>query len=370
MPTTVNSLPQTTTVLKRGIENGQHLGAQLYVSHRGRVVADLAVGEVKPGIPLTPDTLMFWMSSGKPLTTLAIAKLWEEDRFDLDDPICRFIPAFVKGGKGPITIRHVLTHTGGFRNAQIGDLQWALSREIVEHICDTPLEAGWTPGRKTAYHPYTGWIILGELVQRVSRQPLNDYIREEICAPLGMHDTWLGMTEEHLADYREQRLGLLLNMEDGFPPLDAADIQVSPFPVEPSGNSYGPIRELGYLYEMLIGRGARNGRRLLSPQTVEALTARHIAGLEDETFHIILDHGLGFFHESGAGTNAKMPRDYSLYSSPRTFGHSGIQSSVGFADPEQDLVVAWACNGMPGDTAHNRRHRAINDSIYQDLGLT
>jgi CubicO group peptidase (beta-lactamase class C family) len=368
--TAVNSLPTTTAVLKRGIENGQHLGAQIYVSHHGKVVADFAVGEVKPGVPLTTDALMFWMSSGKPLTTLAIARLWEESKLDLDDPICRYIPDFMKHGKGAITIRHALTHTGGFRNAEIGDLQWALTPEIVDCICDARREEGWVPGRKTGYHAYTGWIILGEVVQRVSGQPLNSYVRQHICKPLGMKDTWLGMTEEDLAGYDEHRLGLLLNMEDGFPPLDTDEIKVSPFPVEPSGNSYGPIRELGFLYEMLLGRGTRNGHRLLTPQTVEALTARHIAGLEDETLHVILDHGLGFFLESGADTVPSMPRDYSVYSSPRTFGHSGIQSSVGFCDPEKDLAVAWAFNGMPGDTIHNRRHRAINDAIYEDLGLT
>jgi CubicO group peptidase (beta-lactamase class C family) len=207
------------------------------------------------------------------------------------------------------------------------------------------------------------------LAQRVTGQPLNDYVREQICKPLGMNHTWLGMSQADLAGYEEQRLGLLLNMEDGFAPLDTHEIKLSPFACEPSGNSYGPIRELGSLYEMLLGRGIRNGHRLFSPQTVEALTARHISGKEDETFHVILDHGLGFFHESGADTASSLPRDYSLYASPRTFGHAGIQSSVGFADPEQDLVVAWACNGMPGEIPHNRRHRAINDAIYQDLGL-
>jgi CubicO group peptidase (beta-lactamase class C family) len=65
-----------------------------------------------------------------------------------------------------------------------------------------------------------------------------------------------------------------------------------------------------------------------------------------------------------------MPYSFGRHASTDTFGHSGNQASCAFADPKNRLVVAWACNGMPGERKHQQRQRAINNSIYEDLGLT
>jgi CubicO group peptidase (beta-lactamase class C family) len=111
---------------------------------------------------------------------------------------------------------------------------------------------------------------------------------------------------------------------------------------------------------MLLGRGARAGVRLLSPQAVEAVSARHRAGMMDETFGIVIDWGLGFIIEAIA---------YGRHASPRTFGHGGAQSSVGFCDPEHGVVVALLTNGMPGHARHYPRFEAIATAIYEDLGL-
>jgi CubicO group peptidase (beta-lactamase class C family) len=109
-------LPETLRVIQQGMTDGLHVGAQLYVSRRGTILSDTAVGEARAGVPLRPDSLTLWMSSVKPVMGVAIAQLWERGLLALDDPVCKHVPEFGTKGKEAITLRHVLTHTGGFRS--------------------------------------------------------------------------------------------------------------------------------------------------------------------------------------------------------------------------------------------------------------
>src|SRR3981189_1756534 len=93
-------------VIESGIERGLHVGAQLYVSLDGKPVADLAFGLAREGVAMTPDTIMLWMSSTKPITALAIAQIWERGKIALDDLVAKYIPEFGISGKEAITIRH------------------------------------------------------------------------------------------------------------------------------------------------------------------------------------------------------------------------------------------------------------------------
>ena len=168
------------------------------MSRGGTLVADLAVGESRPGVPFNPDTLMLWLSAGKPVGAVAIMQLRERGLLQLDDPVCQYLPEFAAGGKGAVTIRHLLTHTGGFRWI---DLAWEKSNwdQIIARICAASLEYNWVPGEKAGYHPNTSWYILGELVRRIDGRPYQHYVREEIFLPLGMRDSWIGMPIEQFA---------------------------------------------------------------------------------------------------------------------------------------------------------------------------
>jgi CubicO group peptidase (beta-lactamase class C family) len=98
-------------------------------------------------------------------------------------------------------------------------------------------------------------------------------------------------------------------------------------------------------------------------------TSRQRVGVFDDTFRHPLDWGFGFHIDSNRYGKETTPYGYGRFCSDTTFGHSGSQSSCAFADPENDLVVAWVCNGMPGEIRHQRRARELNSAIYQDLGL-
>src|SRR5687767_5428115 len=107
--------PRTNAVLQNGIDHGLHVGAQFFISRGSEVLANDALGLARPGVPLRADTLMIWMSACKPVTAVAIAQLWERGLLDPDDRVVRHISEFGQNGKDTITIRHLLTHTAGFR---------------------------------------------------------------------------------------------------------------------------------------------------------------------------------------------------------------------------------------------------------------
>ena len=147
-------LERTIAAIERGMQQGLHVGAQLYVSLHGQVVADQAFGIAREGVAMTPDTLMLWLSAGKPISAVAIAQLWERGLLELDDVVAAHIPEFAAGGKEAITIRHILTHTGGFR-AVLGHWEDKPWDRVIAAICAARLEPRWVPGEIAGYHPLT-----------------------------------------------------------------------------------------------------------------------------------------------------------------------------------------------------------------------
>lgn len=405
----MSDLPRTRDALLRGIDQGLHPAAQLYVSRHGSPVAELALGEARPGsssstptAPMHGDTLVLWLSSTKPVAAVAIGQLWERRLLALDDPIARHVPEFAQNGKDAITIRHALTHTGGFRLPQVGwpAVDW---EETIARVCAARLEPRWVPGEKAGYHMSSSWFALGEVVRRVDGRTFADYVREEIFLPLGMDDCWIGMPAERYRAYMDAgRLAQPWNTEVQKPRAHVWDEEAYVTRCSPGGNGWGPMRQLGRFYEALLAGGALDGRRVLQPQTVEALLARHRVGMVDHTFRQVMDWGLGFIPNSRPGLvetfaalrqlegatrpndtgstgaasspappppDVELPYHYGPYASRRAVGHSGYRSSTAFVDPPHGLVVALAVTGTPSDAAHAERFREVLAAIYEDLGL-
>lgn len=406
----MSDLPRTQAALLRGIEQGLHPAAQLYVSRHGTPVAELALGEARPisstpSVPMRGDTLVLWLSSTKPVAAVAIGQLWERGKLALDDPIARHVPEFAQNGKEAITIRHALTHTGGFRLPQVG---WPAAswEETIARVCAARLEPRWVPGEKAGYHMSSSWFALGEVVRRLDGRPFAEYVRDEIFLPLGMDDCWIGMPADRYRGYVDAgRLAQPWNTEVRQPRPHVWDEEAYVTRCSPGGNGWGPMRQLGRFYEALLAGGALDGRRVLLPQTVEALLARHRVGMVDHTFRQVMDWGLGFIPNSrpglvetfaalrqleGAGPasgaapanatadapsptppppDVELPYHYGAHASRRAVGHSGYRSSTAFVDPPHGLVVALAVTGTPSDAAHAARFREVLAAIYEDLGL-
>jgi CubicO group peptidase (beta-lactamase class C family) len=347
--------------------NGLQPGAQLYVSWRGETLLDIAVGEATEGRALRSDDLMLWYSSGKPVTVAALLQLWEQGRLGLDDPVGRYLPGW-GAGKERVTIRQVLTHTGGFTMVGPGepfdkDLSYA---EAIDRICVHPSE--WEPGTKAGYHPSTGWKVLGAVVEAIDGRPVDRYVAEEVLARAGMTDSHLGVPpaeQEALGD----RLvpvhwtghALAVPTRDGGIKMweyHIERIHNEPWhmaKVEPGGGMRGPARELGRLYESFLGYGPR----VLDVRTVEVMGAVHRYDVPDVMMAgMKIPWGLGV--QVAGGLTGGVGR--------RSFGHNGMASSRGMADPDLGLVIAFVTNGLADPLRNEARMSDVVDAVYLALG--
>lgn len=360
-------LHRTADVVKEGIHQGLHLGAQIHVVLRGQS-SSVCIGDTRRNIPVTADTVLPWFSAGKPIGAVAIAQLVERGRASFEDRVAQHLPKFAQNGKDAVTIRHLLTHTCGFRMFNL-DTSKSTSQQL-EAICAAPLERGWIPGQKAGYHPRPSWIILGEIIRRVDGREYGEYARQEILLPLGMVDSWFGIAADQCRAYGE-RLGTMYNTSkappnpDEPPPSEPVCAQATP-----GAGLRSTSRDMQRFYQLLLAsvkNGAGNPPQVLSQESIRNLVARHRVDMHDHTFGTIMDWGLGFL--LNRPSDRPLPYGYGKHASMATFGHSGAESSSAFCDPDHELIVAWVCNGMPGDARHQARQHAINTAIYEDLRI-
>ena len=350
-------------LLERQRADDLHDCAQIYVSLGGEVLLDTAVGESRPGRPLAVDDVMLWYSAGKPLTTVAILQLWEQGRLGLDDRVGEFVAGW-GDGKERCTLRHVLTHTGGFPMYGSPDFDTDLpAAEVLARIAATP--AAWEPGTKAGYHPVTGWHVLGAVIEAVDGRPVDTYLRDEILAPLGATSSSLGVPVDAQVALGE-RLVPVAWKGHRFPVVeDDGGLRMVPYridelhnlpwhvaKVEPGASMRGPARDLGRFYEALLGCGPK----LLEPGTVELMSAVHRHDLRDAVFGFAAPWGLGVTVDLSGGAGR------------RAYGHGGMASSRGFADPECALVAVVVCNGLPNPIAAEQRLVDLTDALYTALG--
>jgi CubicO group peptidase (beta-lactamase class C family) len=352
--------------LERQRAEGLHDGAQAYVSRFGEPLLDVAIGESAPGRALERDDVMLWYSSGKPVTTSAVLQLWERGRLGLDDRVAEYIPGW-GAGKERVTLRHVLIHTGGFTMAGRGELFDAdvSYAEAVARIAAHPAE--WEPGTKAGYHPTSGWKILGAVVEAVDGRPIDRYVADEVLGPAGMKESRLGVPLDEQAALGARLVpvawkghALAVQDEDGLRmvPYHIEEIHNQPWHVakaEPGGGMRGPARELGRLYESLLGFGPP----VLEHRTVEVMAAVHRYGLPDVIFGgMKTPWGLGV--QVAGGMSGGPGR--------RAFGHGGMASSRGLADPDAGLVMVLVTNGLPDPIRNEQRMFGFTDGVYRAFG--
>ena len=360
-----DGLEQAIKLLMEQREQGLHDGAQLFVARRGQPLLDVAIGEAQPGVPLRTDSVMLWFSSTKPLTAIAIAQQMERGKLKLDDRVQKHIPEFANG-KETATIKHVLTHTGGFPMGTFPFLRYDWD-EVIQKICEEPAE--WEPGSAAGYHPLSGWCVLGEIVRRVDGRPIEVYLEEEIFKPLGMNDSSLGISDARAAELSDRLSRVSAKSDEA----EAANLEAWNDPwarphILPGGNGYGPAHDLGRFYLALWNGGEWQGARILKKETVDLFTATHRQGMVDRTrsaalgIEVAPPWGLGFL--KGSDTEEHIGVRYGRQCTSAAFGHGGARSSIGFVEPSRDLVVVMVTNGLPRDIDNTCRLRDVSDAIH------
>lgn len=320
-------------VAKRFVDEGKLCGAVLLVGYEGEEYGPVAYGwaQVEPENekrPMREDTIFDMASCSKVMgTTTAALMLLDRGEIRLDDPVSLFVPEWKGEGKEKVRLRHLLTHTSGLPAWKDLHSRGQGPAEVIAEICSMPLE--YRTGEHVVYS-CLGFILLGEIIQRVRGQRLDEFLAEEVFEPLAMPDTMYcppASLRPRIAatEIKPDRSGVLVGeVHDE----NARAMQGV------SGNAglFSTARDAGRFCRMYLQGGTLEGVRILSPAVIEAAIRSYTAGLEEERGLGWLLRGDGRFSSAGD------------LMSPFAYGHTGFTGTSIWIDPERDLYVILLTN--------------------------
>lgn len=370
-------------------------GAVLVARH-GRIAHLSAQGyaDVERQKKLATDTIFRIYSMTKPLTALAFMMLVEEGRIALDDPVHRYIPSwkglgvFAGGSLGafrtrppqrPMQVIDLLRHTSGltygfqhmsnvdaaYRAKKIGEIEKHGTLEsMVTALAAIPLE--FSPGNKWNYSVSTD--VIGHLIELVSGQSFDQFLRKRLLAPLGMHDTGF-----HIAVEQAHRLAACYEAtaEGGLKLQD--DPATSPYHAPPSfisggGGLVSTLVDYQRFCQMLLNGGTLDGTRYISRKTLALMAANHLP--EGQDLHAM---SISLFSEAtyagvgyglGLGTTIDVAKT-TIAGSRGDMFWGGMASTFFWVDPSEELSVIFMTQLIPSSTYPLRRQ--LRSMVYAAL---
>lgn len=389
-PSVVNVSPERLAridrMLSQAVDSGWIAGATAFIARDSRIVYDKAFGysDVEARTPMQPDNIFRIASQTKAITSVAVMMLFEEGKFLLDDPVSKYIPAFAHPAviekfnpadttftavpaKREVTIRDLLTHTSGIDYAGIGSSMmnavYAKAGiptgfvgeklnlgEKIRALGKLPLVHN--PGERFTYGLNTD--VLGYLVEVLSGERFDVFLRTHLFDPLGMNDTWFYLPED-----KKGRL-VKVAAENGKHGLVNFSNDFVNYPLV-DGTYYSggaglssTIRDYAVFLQMLLNKGEYNGKRILARRTVELMTCNQIGQLSLGADKF----GLGF-----QVTTEEGQKKYGI--TEGSFGWGGYFATNYWADPQEKLVCLVFFQHM--GFAHNEVQEKFRAMVYQAL---
>jgi CubicO group peptidase (beta-lactamase class C family) len=357
------------------VDRQEFAGIVAVIGRTGGIVSHEAIGfrDLDHRQPMPKDALFRIASMTKPVTAIGIMILVEEGKLAIDDPVEKQLPEFrgqklvaertdekivLQRPRRPITIRDLLTHTSGLpdRTQLQAEIFLRRNRSLAEAVMaysQMPLES--EPGTHWAYCNM-GIDVLGRLIEVASGQSYEDFLAARIFQPLGMNDTTFYPSPEQLARAAEagmKRDGkLVAPLRSLFDPPPGAR-----YPM-PCGGLFTTAEDLSRLYRMMLGRGALDGVRILSAESVAAMTSPQTGDVRPGATAT----GFGWAVVRGA------QRD-NMHLSVGSFGHSGALHTNAWIDPHNDLftIVLLQRQGLPNaeGEAIKRELQALAATVLQ-----
>jgi CubicO group peptidase (beta-lactamase class C family) len=351
--------PQTIEELKAGIEQILRKtgvpGAGIALVNRKEIVWAGGVGkaDVAAGRNVTADTHFRIGSISKTVVAVALLRLAEEGKIDLNARLKQIAPEVefenLWEATHPVRVVNLLEHTAGFddrhpsESDNLTDPADLPLRDVLA-ICPTSRHSRWPPGTRMSYSS-PGYAVAGYLIEKATGRPYEEYIAENVFAPLGMETASFRLSE---ADYHILAKGY---QNDTLRPVPFYQIYL-----RPAGNLHASPREVAKFVTMLLNRGAIDGARILSAQSVSRMervetTAAARAGLKE-------GYGLG------------------IYSDPmhpvRFYGHDGVihgfRSYLGYA-PDYGFGYVVLLNGTMSSTALYKIREQVFSYMVRNLQL-
>ena len=362
--------------LQQTVEKRQLAGVVTILARHGRIVDYRAYGQrnMEAGLPMTRDTIFRDYSMTKPVMAVAMMILYEQGKWLPSDPIARYIPEFahlkVQSGVDaegnpilanpvhPPTMLELMTHTAGFSygngntpaDKMYGQLNVRGSKtlqEAIEKLAQIPL----------LYQPGTAWVysmsmdIQGHIAEKLTGQPLPEFLRANIFAPLGMKDAGFYVP----AEKRSRFAALYENDQHGGIRPDTSNASgfgdYSRQPTMPSGGG-GMVSTAEDYYrfaQMLANRGQLNGHRILAPATVKLMTSNHLPpGLLTGSFSVglqVMRPGMGYGYNCAVVYD---PPEANLPEGKGSFFWDGAAGTWFWVDPTNDVVFVGMIQRMHG----------------------
>ena len=190
-----NKIDDALRLIEAKTSSGEVAAAAIEVRHGGTVIRK-SFGKAK-----TPDAVFLLASITKPMTCTAAMVLSDRKELSIEDPVKKYLPEFQGGGRDRVLVRHLLTHTSGLpdmlpENTELRKRHAPL-KDFVAGTFRTPLL--FTPGSQVKYQSM-GILLAAEIIQRITKRPLPEFLREQVYAPLGMTATSLGLGGRRIAD--------------------------------------------------------------------------------------------------------------------------------------------------------------------------
>lgn len=363
-PAAALRLTGTREALAEGVERNWHSGTLLCVQRSTGEAESIEAGRTLDGLPMHGAVLAPWFCAAKALLGLALASLVSQGEVGWDDPLARFVPRFSRDG---ITIRHVLTHSIGLRDdpVELLGLDWNMA---LGAIARTRPEPGWEPGREHSYLPFTWWYLIGEVLCVATGQRLGPLVRERVIEPLGLRDTYIGMTAGEYEAVRPRLAGVGTHQVRG-----AADRHQFRLPIDDPGTCCGTgpmsvrgtMADLARLYAVL---GFSDTPPLgISPPVWREYVARPDTPVFDQRHQVPVMMGMGLVFEGRE--HGEGARVFGPFCGPDTLGHRGLGSLVVFADRTAGIAVAAFFDVTNQPLLNRSRIDLVSSRVYQDLGL-
>ena len=355
--------------------------------------------------PMSTETIFRIASQTKAIVSVGIMMLQEEGKLLLSDPLSKYIPEFkettvaikeedggytIQNAKREIKIRDLLTHTAGidygygvaaekWKNAEMQGWYFAHRTEpvleTVKKMANLPMEAH--PGERYVYGYNTD--ILGALIEVVSGQPLDEFLKTKILNPLGMVDTHFYLPKSKASRlsvvYSQCNDSLLRAPKDGAPEFMWKDNETCVGNYQTQGQYLdGPRTSLSggagllstsmdyaIFLQMMLNNGTYNGTRILSRKSVELMTANHLDGDHYKDVKFPWDWGVGFGLGFSVTTDAG---DRGVLGSLGEYGWGGAYHSSYWVDPAENLVVVYFTQVNPITLDDHQKLRSL---IYQAI---
>ncbi|MFC7392870.1 serine hydrolase domain-containing protein [Scopulibacillus cellulosilyticus] len=332
-------------------------GAVVLIARSGIIVKERAYGyalkykdadfsPLKNPIKMTKNTIFDLASISKLFTTVAALQLYEQGKFQLNDPVVNYLPGFAKNGKEKVTIKQLMTHTSGFPSRMKTSLFKIKGshQDKLQYVLKYPLKN--QPGSTYTYSDLN-MMTLEALIEKLSGERLDEFVKKHVTAPLGMKDTMYNP-------------GLFLKAR-----IAATEYQ----PWTDRGLVWGQVHDekawalggtaghagifstasdLAKFSQMLLNGGCYKGKRILKPSTVQLMETNQLSKFQN--------------HPHGLGVELGQEWYMDALTAPNTMGHTGFTGTSVVISPKNNTIVILLTNRV-----HPTRHTPSINNIRRTI---